>query len=386
MRELPSVRHDAEDDFIVQVWDAEGNITNAGEHVAELPRQRSAGFATIKVADTFWRVFTALEGGSTVQVSQQVEVRRELAETAALQVAVPLLVLVPVGCLVVGLAMGQALGDLNRLTRHVENLPADSRDPIEQARVPSEAAPLVVAMNRLVERLRDSLSQQRKFLSDAAHELRTPLTALDLRINNLAKAETSAMPRMLVDQLLRMAWLDAAADIAECHDLDLRAVVLQAIADHVTLAESRSIDLGPVSSAFAPFSGSERELRTMVGNLIDNAVKYTPGGGTVDFGLTCHELSVVIQIVDTGPGIDPALIARVFDHFFRAASSDVERRGLGLAVAQAIAKRHGLTVAIANQSDRSGLRVTLSGKSGRQSTSLPHTGKARPDPSTASHT
>lgn len=377
MRELPSVRHDPEDDFILQVWDPKGDLTNAGEDVAEIPRQPSSGFATIKVGDTLWRVFTAIDRGSTVQVSQQVEVRRELAETAALQVAVPLLVLVPVGCLVVGWAMGQALGDLNRLARHVENLPADSRDPIELARVPSEAAPLVIAMNRLVERLRDSLSQQRKFLSDAAHELRTPLTALNLQINNLAQADATAMPdrladlrqgarraMTLVDQLLRMARLDAVVDLAECHDLDFRGVVLQAIADHVALAESRSIDLGLVSSEYAPISGSERELRTMLGNLIDNAVKYTPAGGTVDVGLMCQDGLISVEVIDTGPGIDPSLHGRVFDRFFRAAASEVEGSGLGLAVAQAIAKRHGMAVTIANREGQSGLRVTVTGRSG----------------------
>lgn len=198
-RELPTVRHDPEDDFIVQVWDSEGRVTNVGEHVADVPRQAAPGFATVKAVGTLWRVFTATEGGSTVQVAQQVEVRRELAETAAFQVAVPLLALVPIGCLVVYWAMTQALGDLNRLARRVEALPADSRDPIDLAHVPSEAAPLVVALNRLVERLRDSLAQQRKFLSDAAHELRTPLTALDLQITNLSRADAAATPARLAD-------------------------------------------------------------------------------------------------------------------------------------------------------------------------------------------
>lgn len=386
-RELPTVRHDPEDDFIVQVWGSDGRVTNVGEHVADVPRQSVPGFATVKAVGTLWRVFTATDNGSTVQVSQQVEVRRELAETAALQVAVPLLALVPIGCLVVYWAMTQALGDLNRLARRVENLPADSRDPIDLANVPSEAAPLVVAMNRLVERLRDSLAQQRKFLSDAAHELRTPLTALDLQITNLGHADAATTPALLadlrqgarrssvlVDQLLRMARLDALADVMERHDLDLGAVLLEAIADHVALAESRSIDLGLVASQVTPLVGNGRELRIMLGNLIDNAVKYTPAGGTVDVELSYDASRFAIEIRDSGPGIDPELTTRVFDRFFRAADADIEGSGLGLAVAQAIAARHGMSICIANRQDRSGLRVTVEGPAG--SSAIPGGGHA----------
>lgn len=159
-----------------------------------------------------------------------------------------------------------------------------------------------------------------------------------------------------------MARLDAVADLTERHDLDLGAVVIEAIADQVALAESRSIDLGLVaSSQRVPFVGSGRELRIMLGNLIDNAVKYTPQDGTVDVGLSCDGGKATIEVWDTGPGLDPALTTRVFDRFFRAADADIEGSGLGLAVAQAIATRHEMVISVANREDRSGLRVTVSG-------------------------
>ena len=372
-RELPIVHHDPEDDFIVQIWDAQGRLTSAGEHVVDLPRQTRDGFSRLKAAGTLWRVYTANNSGTTVQVAQQMEVRRELAETAALQVAVPLLILVPLGCLVVGWAMNQALGDLKRLARHVETLPADSRDPINLAHVPSEAAPLVVAMNRLIERLRDSLTQQRVFLSDAAHELRTPLTAIELQITNLAHARAAATPALLADlrqgarrastlveQLLRLARYDIAPSTPDGQIVDLRAVLLEAVADHVPLAESRSIDLGVTTADVAELVGSPRDLRILFGNLIDNAVKYTPEGGTVDVSISKRGCAIEITICDTGPGVDPAILPRVFDRFFRAAAADTEGSGLGLAIAQAIAERHGFAIVLGNRPGGSGLQVTVS--------------------------
>ena len=163
----------------------------------------------------------------------------------------------------------------------------------------------------------------------------------------------------LVEQLLRMARYDAAPDGDEQVDLDLQAVLLGAVADHVALAESRSIDLGVVVSQAAHYRGSERDLRVMFGNLIDNAIKYAPEGGIVDVGIAAFGREVEITIADTGPGIPVELLQRVFDRFFRAAAAEVEGSGLGLAVAAAIASRHGLAIELANRADGPGLRARV---------------------------
>lgn len=126
----------------------------------------------------------------------------------------------------------------------------------------------------------------------------------------------------------------------------------------VSLAESRAVDLGVTSSEPASIVGGERELRILFGNLIDNAVKYTPEGGIVDVAVAAGPGGPVVTISDTGPGIDPAKLPRVFDRFFRAAAS-VEGSGLGLAICKAIADRHGLAVTLSNRSDRTGLRVVV---------------------------
>lgn len=370
----PALHDDPEDDFVVQIWNAAGTKVHAVPPGVDIPRVDGAGLFTRDALGARWRVFASGDGMQTIQVSQRMEVRQEIAESAALQAAAPILLTIPIGWLVVGWAMGRVLADLRRLAIEVERLPVESREPIDLARVPVEAVPLVVAMNRLIERLRGTLTQQQKFLSDAAHELRTPLAALNLQIANIAGPARSIVPEdiddlrrgarraeTLVDQLLRMARYDATADIRERTAVDLQTIVLAAVADHVALAESRSIDLGVTSAEATPLFGEPRDLRILFGNLVDNAVKYTPRGGIVDVAVAaCPGGGCEVSIADSGPGIDASLLPRVFDRFFRAAPAGVEGTGLGLAISKAIAERHGMQVTVANRTDQSGLRVVVS--------------------------
>ena len=265
-------RHDPEDDIVVQIWTAVGAPVHASPSGALIPRQSTPGFHTVETGGERWRIYASSDPSQTIQVSQQVEVRRELAESAASQAALPVLAVIPIGWLVIGWAVERILGDLRRLADTIAALPAESREPIDVAQVPAEIAPLLRAMNILVERLRLSVAQQRKFLSDAAHELRTPLTALSLQIANLgvgdrppAAADIQDLERgarraaALVDQLLRMARYEATSALDNHLEIDLTAVVLDAVADHVPLAESRAIDLGVLSRDPMPTKGDARE-------------------------------------------------------------------------------------------------------------------------------
>ena len=260
-------------------------------------------------------------------------------------------------------SLGRLLGRLTGLAKDIAQRSVEIRDPIPVAEVPAEVKPLVEAMNALTNRLQLALEQQRRFLSDAAHELRTPLTGLYLQIQNLRTASANgawsqtyaelsagiARSVALVQQLPRMARFEIAVQPAQRERVDLSDLVGQCVADHVSIAESKGIDIGLAVHAKVEISGVAAELKVLFDNLIENAVRYTPGGGTVDVSLHRAGNQAVVEVADTGCGVSESELPRLFERFFRAAPPDVPGTGLGLSIAAAIAKRHDLRIDIENR-------------------------------------
>jgi len=275
--------------------------------------------------------------------------------------------------LVIGWALGQVLGRLKDFAGEIAARGVDNREQIPVAGVPSEVRPIVEAMNVLTNRLQHALDQQKRFVSDAAHELRTPLAALRIQIDNLratAGNDPSSLisdlhagvsrATALVEQLLRLARSENTTGQTRRETVDLSELVTQSVADFVPLADAKGIDLGITKRDPVVVQGWPTDLKMLFGNLLDNAIRYTPAGGSVDVSVRRNGHSVAVEILDTGCGVAGADIPRLFDRFFRAAPVDVEGSGLGLSIADAVAKRHRLAIQIENRTDRAGLRVRVS--------------------------
>jgi two-component system OmpR family sensor kinase len=142
--------------------------------------------------------------------------------------------------------------------------------------------------------------------------------------------------------------------------VDLAALAAQVVGEHAMLAATRGIDLGLVHADAASVSGDADGLRTLLANLVDNAIRYTPGGGQVDVSLRREGERTVLTVRDTGPGIPPEERERVFDRFYRREGSGVEGSGLGLAIVKAIAQRHGAAIALESGAGGKGLVVRVS--------------------------
>ena len=361
-----------ERDFVIQVW-FEREPVRSSRPDFDLPRIAIAGFSDVLSHGSKWRVFTMVHPDRTVQVSQGEAVRLEIANNSAMRVLFPVAVLIPLSWLLVGLVVSRLLRPLEAVTDAAIHRDVASRAPLPTENLPEEVAPLIRAMNDLISRLCAALEQQRQFLSDAAHELRTPLAALRLQIENLAQNHSrddldnridemrrgSLRASHLVGQLLKIARYEAQAKPSVRRELDLDTVVKTCIADLVPLAAHRGIDLGMVHDDAVTIMGDPEELRILIGNLIDNAVRYTPQGGKVDVSVCATARSIVVEIVDTGPGIPPSLLPRVFDRFFRAAAQEGEGSGIGLAIVKAIAERESARVILANRHDGPGLSARV---------------------------
>ena len=366
--------HDPEDDFLIQVWDETGHPLRISDGTIPLARNEQTGFATSTAAGEDWRVFTLVRPASTVQVSQRISVRQELATEAAWRAALPILLLIPLAWLMLNAVVDRVMARLNRLAVTVAGRDPKDIRPIPLDDVPAEVLPFVRSINQLLARLFGLMERQRQFLSDAAHELRTPLAALQLQIGNLRNANIDARldgrltdmeagvrrASILVGQLLRLARYDAdTPDPARRTDVDLTAVTLAVVAQLAPLAEQKGVDLGVVRQDAASSVGDAEDFAIIIGNLIDNAIRYTPAGGTADVAIRAEPGRISLEVADTGPGIEPALLPRIFERFFRAAPADVEGNGLGLAIAAAAASRNTAALTIENRHDRNGLVARL---------------------------
>jgi two-component system OmpR family sensor kinase/two-component system sensor histidine kinase QseC len=372
--DIAAPKHDPEDDFVVQVWDATGVPIMMSAPAVPIPRGTVTGFADVDVASDEYRVYTAIDRLRTVQVSQQLEVREELAADASLRAAIPIVLLIPLSWLVLNWLIGRIIGRLDRVAAKVAARESSGLDPIPADEAPVEILPLIAAMNALVQRLQAALAQQRRFVADAAHELRTPLAAIALQVGNLKAAiggdgrlaqrladleAGSHRASALVGQLLRLARFETAIDGHADKPIALAPLVMQSLGRFAPLAEHRAIDLGLSQTAAPVVEGVEEEVRALIDNLIDNAIRYTPQGGTVDVILRDAGGTPTLEVRDTGPGIPDAGLPRVFERFFRAGPPDIEGSGLGLAIAKAAADRNHIALTLANRTDRSGLSSML---------------------------
>jgi two-component system, OmpR family, sensor kinase len=298
-------------------------------------------------------------------------VRKQRAAQLALQTLRPFALLLPVLALAIWLAVGKALEPLQRLTAQVLARRVNTLDPLSSARLPDEVQPLVVALNDLLQRLRGALERERAFMADAAHELRTPLTALHLQAGTLARASgeaerSAAMAgltagvqrvRHLVEQLLSLARQEPRAESTPA-PVRLDDAAREVVAELVPLADAGGIDLGISAAQPATVTGDAEDLRTLLRNLVDNAVRYTPAGGRVDVSVEAHGGTKLV-VADDGPGIPAAERERVFDRFYRRAGAPAPGSGLGLAIVQAIAAAHGATVSLSDGPGGKGLTVMV---------------------------
>ncbi|MEJ6020883.1 sensor histidine kinase [Ramlibacter sp. PS4R-6] len=358
--------------YIVQVWDKDGTLAKSTWPQLQAPLQAGSGFSNVMADGKDWRVYTTVASGTgkRVQVLQCGVFRKHLAVEQAVASLAPVLILLPLAIFVLwGVARAVSLA-VTDIGRKAETQDFNTITELPLDRVPHEIQPLVISFNGLLTRLRNAFDAKRRFVQDAAHELRTPLTALSLQLENLRReipAESCQQSfaqleggvqraTRLVDQMLKMTRQEA--DAAEARrDMDLNAQVRESIGALIALADQRGIDLGVAGggAASAPWHCSPGDLRSVIDNLIENALRYTPEGGVVDVHVSCIDGKPAIEVIDTGPGIPPEMMERVFDRFFRVPGSDVRGSGLGLAIARAAAERCGLRIVLRNRTDRSGL-------------------------------
>lgn len=259
------------------------------------------------------------------------------------------------------LLAGKSLSPVAAMASATERITADRLDERLPVHSNDELGRLASRFNELLSRISSSFSKQRQFMAEASHELRTPLsiarTAAQVALGKPERGESeyrevlSIVEQQLgrlshiVDDMFALTRADMKQFALDVHELYLDELIADAVRAATILAQQKEISLRTQLSEEAPYQGDERLLRQMVSNLLDNALKFTPKGGSIDVGLRRKETAYEIEIADTGCGIPEDLQSRVFERFFRAethrGTDAVDGAGLGLPLARSIAGLHG---------------------------------------------
>ena len=319
-------------------------------------------------------------GAPLVQVAETLGKRSRLATEIIKGVILPQFVILPLAVLLVWLALARGIAPLNELQQRIRRRDSNDLSPIDEREAPEEVSPLVRAINDLLARLDKSIGAQKHFLADAAHQLKTPLAglrtqaelaqreidaghhdpqALKKSLQQIARSSQSAAH--MVNQLLAMARAEDKEHAGHQQAVHLARLATETVRDFVPRALEKRIDLGYEGPETAGLSvlGHALLLRELIRNLVDNALQYTPAGGTVTVRLVDDPFGqvVVLQVEDSGPGIPLAEREQVFRPFYRALGTNVDGSGLGLAIVREIALQHRaeLTLEDANLRHRPGL-------------------------------
>lgn len=396
------LRADDTDLVFYQVLDRDGRLVSGDPEFpappeADTPRPGNIHLRDGVIRDEAVRIaYTWLARGPArdhlvlMQVAETRGKRSKLATEIIKGVMVPQFIILPLAVLLVWLALVHGIRPLSELEQRIRARRPDDLSPIDDEHVPQEVAPLVSSINDLLQRLKVTLSNQKRFLADAAHQLKTPLAGLRMQAEMAQKqlppgageeverslrqiATSSVRATHMVNQLLALARAEATGRALPREPVDLVAVAREVVEELVPLALDKAIDLGfetqpadrtPTSPPIR-LLGNPTLLAELVRNLADNALRYTPRGGVVTVRVLTDPFSgvQVLQVEDSGPGIPAEERERVLAPFYRALGTNVDGSGLGLAIVQEIVQQHGAALEMEDADPQRpqvrGLRVSV---------------------------
>lgn len=283
----------------------------------------------------------------------------------------PLLVCIPFLLFPAWLSIRIAMRPWNKVANEVSLRTPEDLSPLKAVPKHKELRQIVDAINIFLARVRESTERERTFIADAAHELRTPLAAMRVNVealqsdaSNVRQQEllagiirSNSRAARLVNQLLLLMHSEAPIDTV-MEPVPLTTLIQERMAELSPLAAESRIELEFYSHDDVWITGVRERLMSLIDNLIENAVKYSPEGGRVEVEVRLSDKSTQLRISDAGPGIMVELRERVFDRFFRDPNQIQSGSGLGLAIVKAVAQQHNSSVLLSTSAE-GGLMVVV---------------------------
>jgi heavy metal sensor kinase len=324
-------------------------------------------FQSVHFAGHTYRVyvrhFSLEQQAATLVVVQSLFHQHEFLETLAGTFAI----VIPITLLIAGcggyLLARSSLSPVVAMSEQARWIGAENLDARLSVRNPDdELGHLGQSFNGLLDRLSASFDRQKRFVADASHELRTPLAILcgetevalakedrsqaEYRETLQILADESKRLKRIVEDLFTLARADAGQYPLSCTDFYLDELAAECVKNVRTLAAAKRIAIACEPSGEAPVHADEALVRRMLLNLLDNAIKYTPAGGSVSLRVEHRDNAYDLSVTDTGPGIPADLHSRIFERFFRVDKARSRKEedgggaGLGLSISAWIASAH----------------------------------------------
>lgn len=349
-----------------QIGRRDGTILSRSKHAPEASIDGNLGYATIEHNGHPWRslMLETADGQHRVQVAQSIRLRNKEALEIATKTVMPLGILLPLLIALIYFSVRRGLKPLDDLASDVATRSSENLAPIVPASPLLETQPLVRALNALLGRLDTTLENERRFTADAAHELRTPLAALKIQAQVAMATRDPEQNRQalgkviagadratrLVEQLLRLARLDPLQRLEDPQPFDLVELVRAAREDAASTAANRAqhLDLDCPETPLI-IRGDRDLLAAALRNLVDNALRYTPEGGSVIIRVGQEHGETCLAVLDDGPGVPPGELSRLVERFYRGRDNVAEGSGLGLAIVRRIAELHGARLEVGNR-------------------------------------
>ncbi|TXT40813.1 MAG: two-component system OmpR family sensor histidine kinase QseC [Comamonadaceae bacterium] len=361
-----------------QLWRDSGELLFRSENAPLDHMAKLTGFSdTLDTQGGGWRNYYVHDPSHSVHmiVSEPHEFREHLARSMVISAATPLVIGLPILFLLLWFSVKRGLYPLASLSSEIAKRQPDNLTLINAQNVPDEVLPMVMALNDLLQRMGQTLENERQFTDDAAHQLRTPLAAIQAQLYTARHTQAGtaahqlALNQMhesvargirLVNQLLALARLDPKQSPPDYCAIQLEPLAESICAELAPLTLQRDQTLELIAPPHLPEICGNADLLTMlVSNLLDNAIHYTPQGGHIILCLEPTAGAVCLSVSDDGPGIAPDQRSKVFERFYRVATQNQPGTGLGLAICKRVAELHHTTLELSEGIHGRGLCVTV---------------------------
>lgn len=373
----PAGRLPYEQELAFQIWTNKGVLKLRSSNASEMPHIKTPGYHYREFNGQTWRIFTKQTRNQDymIQVAHPVTTRDQIGLDVAGRATTPLLFSFPLLLLMVAWAVNRSLKPLGAIAENLSRRTTDELESVSLSGIPKELVPIIHAFNQLLDRVRVSLQNERRFTSNAAHELRTPLAGIKLYaqlaqktvdpversrfieqvLNGLARSER------LVDQMLRLARLDPENPYLKIatDDVDVRTLLLEVQdSEQINVEEKQQRIELVLPDAEVSIEGHHELLLVALCNLVGNASRYSPPGTVITVGYRSDGTGYGVFVQDQGPGIDPEELPSMTQRFKRGRDVTAEGSGLGLAIVERIAVIHHAVISVSNL-PQGGLKAEL---------------------------